>query len=139
MATTSTKGMGLPLHANTMLIIQDVQCKMGCFILYVQSCCCPATPLNFASGGGGLIFQIDVYQSASPSIWSAVQSLQRSLSTNPGVTTCCLCVCSCREGVCRVCECYREGIMVMDMIWCRLCVSMILGRVIYLLWKECDK
>ena len=27
---------------------------MTCFILYVQSCCCPATPLNFASGGSNL-------------------------------------------------------------------------------------
>ena len=36
-ATTSTEGMGLPLHANTMLIISDVHSKMACFILYVRS------------------------------------------------------------------------------------------------------
>ena len=31
--------------------------------------------------------------------------------------------------MCRVCECYREGIVVMDVIWRRLCVNMILGRL----------
>ena len=36
-ATTSTKGMGLPLHANTMLIIPDVHCEMTCFILSAPS------------------------------------------------------------------------------------------------------
>ena len=36
-ATTSTEGMGLPLHANTMLIIPDVHCEMACFILSVRS------------------------------------------------------------------------------------------------------
>ena len=29
--------MGLPLHANTMLIIPDVHSEMTCFILYVRS------------------------------------------------------------------------------------------------------
>ena len=37
-----------------------------------------------------------------------------------------------RDDVCRVCECYRGGIVVMDAIWRRLSVSMILGKVIYL-------
>ena len=36
-ASTSTEEMGLPLHANTMLIIPDVHCEMACFILYVRS------------------------------------------------------------------------------------------------------
>ena len=36
-ATTSTEGMGLPLHANTMLIIPDEHCEMACFILSVRS------------------------------------------------------------------------------------------------------
>ena len=36
-ATTSTEGMGLPLHANTMLIIPDVHCELTCFILSVRS------------------------------------------------------------------------------------------------------
>ena len=31
-----------------------------------------------------------------------------------------------------MCECYRGGIVVMDVIWRRLCVGMIYGRVIYL-------
>ena len=33
-ASTSTEGMGLPLHANTMLIIPDVHCEMACLILH---------------------------------------------------------------------------------------------------------
>ena len=36
-ATTSTEGMGLPLHANPMLIIPDVHCEMACFIISVRS------------------------------------------------------------------------------------------------------
>ena len=34
--------------------------------------------------------------------------------------------------MCRVYECYRGGIVVMDVIWRRLFVNMIGGRVIYL-------
>ena len=34
----------------------------------------------------------------------------------------------------RWCGCYRGGIVVMDVIWCWLCVSMIWGKVIYLFW-----
>ena len=33
--------------------------------------------------------------------------------------------------MCCVCECYKEGIVVMDVIWRRLCVSMILESVLY--------
>ena len=36
-ATTSTQGMGLPLHKNTMLIIPDVHCEMACFIIFARS------------------------------------------------------------------------------------------------------
>ena len=36
-ASTSTEEMGLPLHANTMLILPDVHCEMACFILSVRS------------------------------------------------------------------------------------------------------
>ena len=36
-ASISTEEMGLPLHANTMLIIPDVHCEMACFILPVRS------------------------------------------------------------------------------------------------------
>ena len=35
-ASTSTEEMGLPLHANTMLIIPDVHCEMAYFILYIR-------------------------------------------------------------------------------------------------------
>ena len=35
--------------------------------------------------------------------------------------------------MCRECECYRGGIVVMDVIWRLLSVSMIIGRVFYLL------
>ena len=44
--------------------------------------------------GWSPIFPIKVHQPASPSIKSAVPSLQRGLSTNPGVITWCVCVCS---------------------------------------------
>ena len=47
---------------------------------------------------------------ASPSIWPAVESLWQGLSTND---------------VCCVCECYKGVIVVMDMSWSRICVSMI--------------
>ena len=71
----------------------------------------------------------------------AVQSLRRGLSANPGVTMWCVCGCSGRDDVCRVCECYRGSIVVMDVIWRRLSVNMIWGRVIYLFWdgQECDE
>ena len=41
--------------------------------------------MTLASGGGGSpMFPLVVHQPASPSIWPAVQSLRRGLSTNPG-------------------------------------------------------
>ena len=48
-------------------------------------CCCLPTPMTLASGGSPM-FPLVVHQPASPSIWPAVQSLRRDLSTNPGVT-----------------------------------------------------
>ena len=66
-----------------------------------------------------------VHQPASPSIWPAVQSLRRVLSTNPGVLMWCVCGSSLRDNVYRVCEGYRGGIVVMDVIWRRLFVNMI--------------
>ena len=60
------------------------------------------------------MFPLVVHQPASPSIWPAVQSLRRGLPTNPGATMWCVCGCSWRDDVCRVCECYRGGIVVMD-------------------------
>ena len=35
--TTSTEGMGLPLHTNTMLIIMDMHSEMTCIIMSVGS------------------------------------------------------------------------------------------------------
>ena len=80
------------------------------------------------------MFPLVLHQPASPSICPAVQSLRRGLSTNPGVTMWCVCGSSWRDDVCRVCECSRGSIVVMDVIWRRLCVNIIWGRVIYLLW-----
>ena len=40
---------------------------------------------------GSLMFPLVVHQPASPSIWPAVQSLRRGLSTNPGATMWCVC------------------------------------------------
>ena len=70
-----------------------------------------------------------IHQPASPSIWPAIQSPRRGLFANPGVTMWCVCGCSWRDDVCRMCGCYRGGIVVMDVIWCRLRVSMIWERV----------
>ena len=58
-----------------------------------HSCCCLPTPVTLASGGSPM-FPIVVHQPASPSIWPAVLSLRRGLSTNPGVTMWCICGCS---------------------------------------------
>ena len=46
------------------------------------------------AGGGSPMFPLVVHQPASLSIWSAVQSLRRGLSTNPGATMWCVCGCS---------------------------------------------
>ena len=57
------------------------------------SCCCLPTPMTLASGGSPM-FPLVVHQPASPSIWPAVRSLRRGLSTNPGATMWCVCGCS---------------------------------------------
>ena len=57
------------------------------------TCCCLPTPMTLASGGSPM-FPLVVHQPASPSIWPAVQSLRRGLSTNPGATMWCVCGCS---------------------------------------------
>ena len=59
----------------------------------LESCCCLPTPMTLASGGSPMFPHV-VHQPASPSIWPAVQSLRRGLSTNPGVTMWCVCGCS---------------------------------------------
>ena len=56
-------------------------------------CCCLPTPMTLA-GGGSPMFPLVVHQPASPSIWPAVRSLRRGLSTNPGATMWCVCGCS---------------------------------------------
>ena len=58
--------------------------------------------MTLASGWSPM-FPLVVHQPASPSIWPAVQSPRRGLSTYPGVTMWCVCGCSYREDVCRVC------------------------------------
>ena len=57
------------------------------------TCCCLPIPMTLASGGSPM-FPLVVHQPASPSIWPAVQSLRRGLSTNPGVTMWYVCGCS---------------------------------------------
>ena len=56
------------------------------------------------ASGGSLIFPFVVHEPDSPSLWPAVQSLRRGLSTNPGVTMWC------------VCECYKGNRVVLDEI-----------------------
>ena len=85
-----------------------------------QCCCCLPTPMTLASGGSPM-FPLVVHQPASPSIWPAVQSPRRGLSTNPWVTMWCVCGRSRRDDVCRVCGCHRGGTVVMDVIRRRLC------------------
>ena len=68
-------------------------------------------------GGGSPIFPRVLHQPDSTSLWTAVKSVRRGLSSNPGVTMWCVCGCSWRDDVCRVCGCYRGGIVVMDVIW----------------------
>ena len=51
------------------------------------------------ASGGNPIFLLVVHQPASPSLWPSVQSLQRGLHTNSGVTMWCVCGCS-RRDVC---------------------------------------
>ena len=62
--------------------------------------------MTLASGGSPM-FPLVVHQPASPSIWPAVQSLRRGMSTNPGVIMWCACGTSRRDDACRMCECYR--------------------------------
>ena len=60
---------------------------------FYGSCCCLPTPMTLASGGSPM-FPLVIHQPASPSIWPAVQSLRRGLSSNPGATMWCVCGCS---------------------------------------------
>ena len=69
----------------------SVRTGYGMCVMYC--CCCLPTPMALASGGSPM-FPLVVHQPASPSIWPAVQSLRRGLSTNPGATMWCVCGCS---------------------------------------------
>ena len=51
---------------------------------FSSGCCCLPTPMALASGGSPM-FPLVVHQPASPSIWPAVQSLQRGLSRGDNV------------------------------------------------------
>ena len=66
---------------------------LGCLAASNCVLCCLPTPMALASGGSPM-FPLVVHQPASPSIWPAVQSLRRGLSTNPGATMWCVCGCS---------------------------------------------
>ena len=108
-----------------------------CFLYIPQIfnlCCCLPTPMTLASGGSPMFPRV-VHQPASPSIWPAEQLRRRGPSTNPGVTMWCICECSWRDDVCRVCVCYRGGIVVMEVIWHRLCVNM-KGDLFVLSWAR---
>ena len=120
------------IHYNTLLIVV--------IDIYAVCRCCLPTPMTLASGGSPM-FPLVVHQPASPSIWPAVQSLRRGLSTNPGATMWCVCGCNWRDDVCRVCGYYRGGIVVMGVFWRRLSVSMIWGWEICLFWagQGCDE
>ena len=61
------------------------------FHLANWSGCCLPTLMTLVSGEGSPMFPLVGHQPASPSIWPAVQSLRRGLSTNPGVTMWCVC------------------------------------------------
>ena len=78
----------------------DLSCG-ECDVIYTYFMCCSVNgsvvvvvyPLPWPLlVGGSPMFPLVVHQPASPSIWPAVQSLRRGLSTNPGATMWCVCV-----------------------------------------------
>ena len=74
---------------------------------------------------GSPIFPLIDHQHVSLSICTAVPSLRLGLPTNPGVKKRGAYVGTVEEMMCVVCECYKGSRVVMDVIWRRLCVSMI--------------
>ena len=78
---------GITLHES--LVLVEIVCVMS----VSKRCCCLPAPMTHASGGSPM-FPFVVHQPVSPSIWPAVQSLQRGLSTNPGATMWYVCGCS---------------------------------------------
>ena len=110
--------------------------------VFMQSCCwccCLSTPMTLATRGSP-IFPLVIHQSDSPFIWPVVPSLQRGLSTNPGVDN----VVRMRVQLKRQCVLcmwvLQRGHVMMYVSWRRLCVSMIWERVIYWFWagQRCD-
>ena len=99
--------------------------QVSSHILHCCYCCIP-TPMTLANGGSPM-FPLVVNQPASPSIWRG--SVHKSRGD-----MWCVCGCSWRDDVCHVCECYRGDIVVIDVIWRRLCVNMTWGTVLYLFW-----
>ena len=73
----------LPTIIDTIMHIINLCLSTSC-------CCCLPTPMTLASGGSPM-FPLVVHQPASTSIWPAVQSLRRGLSTNPGAIMWCVC------------------------------------------------
>ena len=67
--------------------------EMGLQEVPCDECGCLPTSMTLARGGSPM-FPFVVHQPGSPSIWPAVQSLRRGLSTNPGTTMWCVCRCS---------------------------------------------
>ena len=75
--------------------------------IWLLCCCCLHIPLTLVCGGSPII-PLLVHQPAYLSIKQAAPSLQRGLSTNPGVTVWCVCECS-EAMVCVVCVVVTEG------------------------------
>ena len=79
-------------NLHTHAVDSAIQLQGNNRVLKKRRCCLP-TPMALASGESPM-FPLVVHQPASPSIWPAVQSLRRGLSTNPGATMWCVCGCS---------------------------------------------
>ena len=113
---------------------QKIQIRSRAFVGAILLLLCLATSLTLVCVGCPIISLL-IHQPAFPSIWPATPSLQWCLSANLWVTVWYVCGCSWRDGVCGCC---RGGLVVMDVIWRRLCVSMIGGREIWV-WQGCDE
>ena len=95
------------LHVGICEAFENTMVKDFALFKYRPFCCCLPTPMTLASGGSPMFPHV-VHQPASPSIWPAVQSLRRGLSTNPGVTMWCT-MGAVEEMMCVVCVDVAEG------------------------------
>ena len=93
LARDGVGGEGVSGERMGLVLYQSCWGCWTCVCVLVASSCCLPTPMALASGGSPM-FPLVVHQPASPSIWPAVQSLRRGLSTNPGATMWCVCGCS---------------------------------------------